>query len=110
MMSKDESVNRNAIAKEIHDALPHLSKPEIISIVEDIVTCFAEQFADGEEIKISGFGKFSVADKAPRKGRNPQTGEELIIPGRKVVRFKVSPILRDSLNTVASLTTSDENE
>lgn len=102
-MAKGESVNRIAITKDLNNALPHLSPTEANAIIEGIVTCFAEKFIAGEEIKISGFGKFSVADKAPRRGRNPQTGEELTIPGRRVIKFKVSPVLRDELNNIPAM-------
>ena len=57
-----------------------------------------ERLADGENVKLSGFGNFAVADKAPRAGRNPQTGEELEISARRVVRFKVSQVLKDKVN------------
>jgi integration host factor subunit alpha len=49
-------------------------------------------------ILLSGFGKFSVKDKRPRKGMNPQTGEELIIDARRVVTFKPSGRLKDKIN------------
>jgi len=47
---------------------------------------------------ISGFGKFSVKEKGDRKGRNPQTGEDLMLAPRRVVTFKSSPRLRDKIN------------
>lgn len=54
--------------------------------------------ASGEDIMISGFGKFQVNEKAPRKGRNPATGREMILKGRKTVTFKCAGVLRDRLN------------
>ena len=56
------------------------------------------RLAEGENVKLSGFGNFTVADKATRMGRNPQTGEELEISARRVVRFKVSQVLKDKVN------------
>ena len=56
----------------------------------------------GEKVKISGFGNFVVNTKRPRKGRNPQTGDEIIIVGRKVLTFKASQILKKSLNGMSS--------
>ncbi|MBQ8706597.1 MAG: integration host factor subunit alpha [Succinivibrionaceae bacterium] len=57
-----------------------------------VVNCFFEQLknalAEGEPVKISGFGSFTVHDKKPRPGRNPRTGEEVEITGRRVVTFK----------------------
>lgn len=99
-MPKGETINRLTIAKGIGRDLPSISHSEATSIVEDIVSCFAEKLVEGEEIKISGFGKFVVSEKAARKGRNPKTGEGLIIPAHRVIRFRPSPILRDNLNQV----------
>jgi len=55
---------------------------------------------NGEKIKISGFGNFIVREKRSRKGRNPQTGEEIQISARRVLTFKPSQVLRKALNTV----------
>jgi len=54
--------------------------------------------ASGEDIMLSGFGKFQVNEKAPRKGRNPATGKSMMLDGRRVVTFKCSGKLRDELN------------
>jgi integration host factor subunit alpha len=65
----------------------------------------------GEKVKISGFGNFVVNTKRPRKGRNPQTGDEIIIVGRKVLTFKASQIMKKSLNgTPASGAASSSSE
>ena len=60
----------------------------------------------GEKVKISGFGNFVVNTKHPRKGRNPQTGDEIVIVGRKVLTFKASQILKKSLNSMSSAPSS----
>ena len=52
----------------------------------------------GSDVLISGFGKFNVTNKRPRRGRNPQTGEALILDARRVVTFKPSGVLRDKVN------------
>jgi integration host factor subunit alpha len=54
--------------------------------------------ANDYQVKISGFGKWAVKAKKKRRGRNPQTGEDLIIDARKVVTFKSSTILKDKVN------------
>jgi integration host factor subunit alpha len=54
--------------------------------------------AGGEELLISVFGKFNVKDKNARRGRNPQTGQELILDPRRVITFKPSGILRSKIN------------
>ena len=78
------------------------SKKDATDVVEatfDIIKGCLEQ---GEKVKISGFGNFVVNTKRPRKGRNPQTGDEIIIVGRKVLTFKASQILKKSLNGMSS--------
>jgi integration host factor subunit alpha len=54
--------------------------------------------ANGEDVLISGFGKFSVRNKRARRGRNPQTKERIILQERKVLVFKNSGILKDKIN------------
>jgi len=71
---------------------------ESTEIVEQVFEILKETLEGGEKIKISGFGNFLVRRKRPRKGRNPQTGEEMVISGRKVVTFKPSHLLRRAVN------------
>ena len=74
------------------------SKKEATEVVESIFELIKGHLEQGEKVKISGFGNFVVHQKRPRKGRNPQTGEEIIISGRKVLSFKASPVLKKSMN------------
>lgn len=73
---------------------------ESVEIVDQLFELMKETLEKGGKIKISGFGNFTVHKKRPRKGRNPQTGEELVISGRRVLSFKPSNILRKALNKV----------
>ncbi|WP_033396976.1 integration host factor subunit alpha [Desulfobacter curvatus] len=66
--------------------------------VEEMLEIIKSTLASGEDIMISGFGKFQVAEKATRKGRNPATGSEMMLEGRRVVTFKCSGKLRDQIN------------
>ena len=75
-----------------------LAFKESTEIVDQVFDILKETLESGEKIKISGFGNFNVRAKRPRKGRNPQTGEEMVITGRKVVTFKPSYVLRKALN------------
>ncbi len=74
------------------------SKRESLEIVEEVFEILKSTLASGEGLKISGFGTFKVNNKKPRKGRNPQTGEEIIIDGRKIVTFKPSQLLKEQIN------------
>jgi len=75
-----------------------LTKKECVSAVESTIDIIKEELGKGNDIKISGFGKWTVKSKKDRKGRNPQTGEAINISARKVVTFKPSNILKDTLN------------
>jgi len=75
-----------------------LSKPDATKVVETFLEIIKSRLSEGEDILISGFGKFMVKDKKARKGRNPHTGETIILPPRRVVTFKPSGVLRKKLN------------
>jgi integration host factor subunit alpha len=74
------------------------SKKDSAKIVESVFDIMKDKLAEGDKIKISGFGNFSVKEKKSRRGRNPQTGEEIAITARKVLTFKSSQVLRRALN------------
>ena len=74
------------------------SKKEATEVVEAIFEIIKGRLEKGEKVKISGFGNFVVHDKRPRKGRNPQTGDEIIISGRRVLSFKPSQVLKKTIN------------
>ena len=75
------------------------SKKEATDVVESIFEIIKLHLERGEKVKISGFGNFVVNAKHSRKGRNPQTGQEIIISGRRVLTFKPSPVLKKAINT-----------
>ena len=75
-----------------------ISKTESAEIVESIFNILKETLEQGEKIKISGFGTFTVKEKTSRKGRNPQTGEGITISARRVLTFKPSQVLKRALN------------
>jgi len=79
-----------------------LSKQESRAVMEEVLKIIKDTLASGEDLLISGFGKFSVRHKNARRGRNPQTKENLILRERKVVVFKTSGVLRNRINSVSS--------
>jgi len=85
------------IIQGIHDKLG-FSKRDSSEIVESVFDIMKENLSRSETVKISGFGNFVVREKSARKGRNPQTGDELEIAARRVVTFKPSQVLRKNLN------------
>ena len=67
-------------------------------IVETLLEIIKRTLASGEDVLVSGFGKFSVREKNERRGRNPATGEDMMLRPRKVVTFKCSDKLRERVN------------
>lgn len=75
-----------------------LSKNQSTMVVESLLELIKQTLARGESLLMSGFGKFVVKDKAARRGRNPQTKEDLQLRARRVVVFRTSGVLRRKLN------------
>lgn len=73
------------------------SKKEAADLVDLIFKVIKDTLARGEKVKISGFGNFSIRDKATRVGRNPQTGDAMNISARRVLTFKPSQILKEDV-------------
>jgi integration host factor subunit alpha len=67
-------------------------------IIETLLEIIKKSLESGEDVLISGFGKFCVKEKGERKGRNPATGGDMILKPRKVVTFKISGKLREKIN------------
>ncbi|MGB6012775.1 MAG: integration host factor subunit alpha [Desulfobacterales bacterium] len=85
------------IVESIHNeiGIPKNKSTEIVEILIEIVK---RTLASGEDVLISNFGRFCVKEKRERKGRNPATGDDLMLEPRKVVTFKCSGKLRDRVN------------
>jgi integration host factor subunit alpha len=75
------------------------SKKEVAKIVETIFDLIKENLEKEDKIKISGFGNFVVRKKRARRGRNPQTGDDIEISSRRILTFKPSQVLRGALNS-----------
>lgn len=74
-----------------------LSRSESLAMVESILDKMSDSLADGENVKISGFGTFLLRDKNERVGRNPKTGIEVPITSRRVLTFRASQMLKDRI-------------
>jgi integration host factor subunit alpha len=75
-----------------------ISRPESSRLVESLLETIKATLANGEDVLVSGFGKFIVKGKAARRGRNPATGEDMTLDARRVITFKCSALLRDRIN------------
>jgi integration host factor subunit alpha len=92
------SMTKIDIVNSVYENLD-ISKKDSVRIVESVFEIIKDELDKGKAVKISGFGKWTVKAKRKRKGRNPQTGEEMMIDARKVITFKPSNVLRDALNS-----------
>jgi len=90
-MTKKEFVDK--VAQETG-----LSKKDAAKAVDSIFEILKESLAEGDKVTILGFGTFSVVLRPERKGRNPQTGEEMMIPEKRVPKFKASSNLIATIN------------
>ena len=76
-----------------------IPKKECVRIVDSFFEIIKDELCEGNDVMISGFGKWSVRAKKLRKGRNPQTGETIAIDARRVVTFKPSRVLRGGVDS-----------
>ncbi|WP_028320708.1 integration host factor subunit alpha [Desulfatiglans anilini] len=79
-----------------------LSKSQSRAVVEQLLEIVKTTLESGEDLLISGFGKFVVKEKSERRGRNPQTTEDLQLRARRVIVFKTSGVLRNRINEAAT--------
>lgn len=75
----------------------NLTKKDVTAAVEALFETIEEVLASGDKVQVIGFGTFEVRDRAARKGRNPQTGEEIQIPASKVPGFKAGKALKEAV-------------
>lgn len=92
------TLTKEKIISDIYDYVG-LSKTKSRSVAECLFETIKSGLVKGDDILISGFGKLSVKGKRERRGRNPQTSEDLILKPRKVVIFKASGVLRKKVNS-----------
>jgi len=98
------------IVQAVYTRLGGFSKKESADLVDLIFETMKETLGRGEKIKISGFGNFVLRDKRKRQGRNPQTGDPIIITERRVLNFKPSQLLKHALNPREEETASAAEE
>ena len=85
------------IAQKVADDCGFM-KGEASEIIEKLLEIMKSRLASGGDVVISGFGKWNVRSKHSRRGRNPQTGEQMVLDARKVVTWKYSPVLKKVVN------------
>ena len=90
------ALTKSEIVASVHNL--GLTKKKSVEVIESLLEIIKRSLESSEDVLISGFGKFCVKDKAKRKGRNPATGEDLMLRGRRVVTFKCSGKLRHKID------------
>ena len=91
------TITRAHLTDSIHNRLD-LPKSKSATLVESVFEIMKNTLENGEDILISGFGKFCIKGKRDRRGRNPWTGEDMMLGSRRIVTFKCSGVLKDRLN------------
>jgi integration host factor subunit alpha len=91
------SLTKDHIVNSIRARLD-LPKTKSAELFESVLEIIKATLENREDVLISGFGKFSAKEKGNRRGRNPQTGEDLTLESRRVISFRCSPVLRDKIN------------
>jgi integration host factor subunit alpha len=91
------ALTKDQIVNTVYNRLG-IPKNKSVEVVENLLEIIKKALTNGEDVLISGFGKFCVKEKRERRGRNPQTAEEMMLRARRVVTFRCSGILREKIN------------
>jgi len=91
-------VTKVDLIQQVYKQNEKISMVQATDSVEAFLRISKNSLINGSDLLLSGFGKFNVKDKKARKGRNPQTGEELMLDARRVITFNPAGILRDKVN------------
>ncbi len=92
------ALTKSDIVAKVHDL--GFTKKKSVDIIETLLEIIKSTLEKSDDVLISGFGKFCVKNKATRRGRNPATGEDMMLRGRRVVTFKCSGKLRNKIDGV----------
>jgi integration host factor subunit alpha len=92
------SVTKADLINQVYETHPGFNRIKSTEAVESFLKIIKKSLANGDDVLLSRFGKFNVKDKSARKGRNPQTGESMILDARRVVVFKPSGNFRKAVN------------
>ncbi|WP_109808259.1 integration host factor subunit alpha [Sphingosinithalassobacter portus] len=95
-MTSPGTLTRADLSEALHREVG-LSRADSAQMVEQILEHMCEALAEGQNVKISGFGSFILRDKGERIGRNPKTGVEVPIAPRRVLTFRASQMMRDRI-------------
>ncbi len=92
------TLTKAGLTDQVHATNSKMTKAKACEAVETILRIIKSSLENGDDVLLSGFGKFNVKTKSARKGRNPKTGESMMLDAKKVVTFRPSGILRKKVN------------
>ena len=95
-MNEAGTLTRADLADSVHESLG-LSRADSAQLVESVLAHMCDALSNGENVKVSGFGSFVLRDKGERIGRNPKTGVEVPIAPRRVLTFRASQSMRETI-------------
>jgi len=91
-------VTKSELISQVAEQTPGLSRKQVELLVNTIFYSMRDALADGDRIEIRGFGSFHVRERAARRGRNPRTGEEVMVAATRTPFFRVGKALRERVN------------
>jgi integration host factor subunit alpha len=91
------SLTKDDITDSVRNRL-NLPKAKSAELLESLLEIMKETLENGEDVLVSGFGKFCVKEKRERRGRNPETGTNMLLGARRVVTFSCSSVIRNKIN------------
>jgi DNA-binding protein HU-beta len=92
----EKQMNKSDLITHVSEAT-ELSKKDVTKAVDAVFEAISEALQNGDKVQLVGFGNFEVRERSARKGRNPQTGEEIEIPASKIPAFKPGKALKDGI-------------
>ena len=103
-------VTKSELIEVLARKQPHLPLKDVELAVRCVVDHLSDTLASGERIEIRGFGSFSLSERAPRVGRNPKSGEQVLVPGKQVPHFKAGKELRERVDLNGSSSVDDHDD
>lgn len=91
-------MTRSTLIEKVADRVEGLTLKQTEIVVETVFESIKDALQRNEKIEIRGFGNFRLKERAPRKARNPKTGDSVEVPQKKAIRFKAGKALREALN------------
>lgn len=88
-------MNKSDLIARLAERHPHLTLKDAEAAAKTILDAMEDALAQGQRIEVRGFGSFQVGTRPPRVGRNPMSGDAVVVPAKRVAQFKVGKLLRD---------------